>query len=203
MIRPKREKLSEQNLQRRGIPRLYFNASLDEYDIDPTIKTIFERYINNLDTMFQDGVGIVCYGKNGSGKTYLSSIVVKEAYRSRYSSFLVTLQELIDLNFENDEKLKEVTNCDFLVIDEIGKEVESRNKFNIIVFEKVLRKRETLGKPTILCMNLNIEDFYGRYGGSIESLVKSYNVKVLFTGEDFRYASSVHKNSVQLLLEDL
>jgi len=209
MKKPPRTKLNPKNLSRRGIPRLFFNATIDQYNIDPEIKNIFSRYLDNLDQMYEDNVGLMLYGTNGSGKTYLASLVVKEAYRLRYSSFRVTLQEFINLQFQkNDldvfERLQDIIFADFLVIDEVGKEIAPKSNFNVIVLEELLRQRETSGKPTILCTNLPLEGeggLYQQYGKSIKSLIEGCFVKIKFTGKDFRYDVVNERKAIKILFE--
>ena len=161
-----------------------------------------------LDEMFEDKINLILYGSNGSGKTYLSSLIVKEAYRRRYSSFRVTLQAYIDMQFKRDreeiaEKIEEIINAEFLVIDEVGKETFDKSQFNIAVLEELLRERDTQGKPTIICTNLPLEErggLYDQYGKSIQSLIDGNFVKVKFEGEDNRHDVTRKKRGIQLLL---
>src|SRR3712207_941602 len=96
---PMREKLSKENLILKGIPAEYIDCNLDNYDSDEDTKSLIQRYIVDLHTMYEDRVCLAFYGANGTGKTYLSSIIVKEAYRRRYSSQMTTLAHYMDLTF--------------------------------------------------------------------------------------------------------
>ena len=206
--RPLRTTLSVKNLMYRGVPREYIHADLDEYPIEENIRELFARYMDYLDEMFEDKINLILYGSNGSGKTYLSSLIVKEAYRRRYSSFRVTLQAYIDMQFKRDreeiaEKIEEIINAEFLVIDEVGKETFDKSQFNIAVLEELLRERDTQGKPTIICTNLPLEErggLYDQYGKSIQSLIDGNFVKVKFEGEDNRHDVTRKKRGIQLLL---
>ena len=207
--RPVRTTLSVKNLMYRGVPREYIHADLDEYPIEENIRELFARYMDYLDEMFEDKINLILYGSNGSGKTYLSSLVVKEAYRRRYTSFMVTLKSFIDMHFKRDkdeliaEKLDEIVNSEFLVIDEVGKETFDKSQFNITVFEELLRERDTQGKPTIICTNLPLEErggLYEQYGKSIQSLIDGNFIKVKFESEDNRHDVTRKKRGIQLLL---
>lgn len=207
---PKRDYLSAKNLAIRGIPRLFFNATLDQYDIEPDIKQLFKNYLDNLPSMLSDVINLVLYGTNGSGKTYLACLIIKEAYRERYSSFIVTFQRLIDMHFKKEDKyfqerLQEIIESDFLVIDEIGKESRSnKSDYNVAILEEILRTRDTLGRPTILCMNLLLDEedgFYEQYGSSVTSLVEGNFVKIKFTGKSFRYDVTKEKPALSILME--
>lgn len=206
--RPLRTTLSVKNLMYRGVPIEYIHADLDEYPIEENTRELFARYMDYLDEMFDDKINLILYGSNGSGKTYLSSLIVKEAYRRRYSSFRVTLQAYIDMQFKRDreeiaEKIEEIINAEFLVIDEVGKETFDKSQFNIAVLEELLRERDTQGKPTIICTNLPLEErggLYDQYGKSIQSLIDGNFVKVKFEGEDNRHDVTRKKRGIQLLL---
>lgn len=207
--RPVRTTLSAKNLMYRGVPREYIHADLDEYPIEENIRELFARYMDYLDEMFDDKINLILYGSNGSGKTYLSSLIVKEAYRRRYTSFRVTLKSFIDMHFKRDkdeliaEKLDEIIDAEFLVIDEVGKETFDKSQFNITVLEELLRERDTQGKPTIICTNLPLEErggLYEQYGKSIQSLIDGNFLKVKFEGEDNRHDVTRKKRGIQLLL---
>ena len=207
--RPVRTTLSVKNLMYRGVPREYIHADLDEYPVEENTRELFARYMDYLDEMFEDKINLILYGSNGSGKTYLSSLIVKEAYRKRYTSFRVTLKSFIDMHFKRDkdeliaEKLDEIVNSEFLVIDEVGKETFDKSQFNITVFEELLRERDTQGKPTIICTNLPLEErggLYEQYGKSIQSLIDGNFLKVKFEGEDNRHDVTRKKRGIQLLL---
>jgi DNA replication protein DnaC len=206
--RPRRTRISAANLAYRGVPREYHNAHIDEYPIDTDFKDLFSRYMENLEVMFEDKVNLILYGSNGSGKTYLSSLVIKDAYIKRFSSFRVTLQGYIDLQFKKDEeeireKVDKIENAEFLVLDEVGKETFAKNQFNIIKLEELLRQRDTIGRPTIICTNLPLEGdggLYKQYGNSIKDLIEGNFLKVEFVGESNRHSVSKKKHGVNLLM---
>ena len=207
--RPIRSHLSRKNLSYRGVPKEFYNADLDEYPIDEDKKDIISRYIDNLPMMVEDKMNLVLYGSNGSGKTYLTSIIVKEAYRQRYTSFRITLETFIQLHFKNDdysvEKLQKIYASEILVVDEVGKETVMKNDFNIVKFEELLRQRDTEGLVTILCMNLDLEGnggFYEQYGNSIKDLVEGNAVKIEFEGDSNRKQVTYKKRAVSILMGD-
>lgn len=208
--RPLRRNISSQNLTYRGVPREFHDAHIEEYDIDQDFKTLFKRYMDNLEIMFDDKVNLVLYGANGAGKSYLSSLVIKEAYVKRYTSFRTTLQNYIDLQFKKSEEgitetIRKIENAEFLVIDEVGKETFAKNQFNIIKLEELMRQRDTIGRPTIICTNLPLVGdggLYEQYGGSIKDLVAGNFVQVEFTGDSNRRNVTKEKKGIDLLMGD-
>lgn len=205
---PIRSTVSASNLSYRGVPRHYIGATLSDFKLDVDIQKLFYNYLSNIGLMFKDNVCLILFGANGNGKTWLSSLIVKEAYIYRYSSFRVTLQNYIDMQFRKDEadirtKLRKIADCDFLVIDEVGKETFAKNQFNIAILEELLRHRDTLGKPTIICTNLPLEPsngLYDQYGKSVTSLIDGNYLQVEFTGEDYRPDVTMKKQGIKVLL---
>lgn len=210
---PPRAVLSEANLLRMGIPKAFFNLSIDDYQVDPankiqkSVATTVRRYIDNIHDMFDDTVNLTIFGSNGSGKSFLTSLILKEAYRSRYSAKRITLQRVIDLKFtpssQKDEEIwAEITainNAEFLVLDEIGKEPNFEKGTGLSVFIELMKYREEKGLPTILCTNLSEADFNTRYESTIQSMV-SQSVKLKMEWVDKRNDIFKHRKGVSILL---
>ena len=200
-----RKTLSVKNLLSRGIPRLFVHATLDQYDIDRKIKRIIRNYLEEIDLMFKDAINLLFFGPNGVGKSFCASLIVKEAYKERYSSMMITFQSLLDLQFKkHDPGVKELLNecyaAEFLVIDEIGKETITKSDFGIGILEEVLRIRDTRGFPTILCTNMDKESLYDKYGQSIASLIEGNFVKLEFKDGDFRKIVTQERKGIKVLL---
>lgn len=212
---PPREVLSWENLLLRGVPAEYIEGSLDEYveDEDGNCKPFFDTYLSNLHIMYEDRVNLCLYGSNGSGKSYLSSLVVKEGYRLRYNSFIITMQSLIDINFKSNktqedwDKINAVKKADFLVLDEVGKENFTKTGSNVNLFEETLRQAVTKNQVVIICTNLPLEEeggLYEQYGRSIKSLIDGSFIKLEFDSSDYRNTHMNKKKGVRLLKgEDL
>jgi DNA replication protein DnaC len=205
---PPRERLSKENLSLRGVPADYIEGTLKDYKQDKDVKLTFERYLENLHDMYEDRVNMCLYGANGAGKSFLSSLIVKEAYRLRYSSYMTTLASMIDLNFKGNksqddyERIKFIKTADFLVIDEIGKETFTKTSSNIALLEETLRNAVKTGQVVILCTNLPLEEeggLYEQYGASIQSLIEGSYVKIEFDGKDYRPTVFKKKKALAIL----
>lgn len=209
--RPIRERLSREAMLLKGIPSEFMDADLDDFLMDEDFRVIITNYIKHLPEMREKKASYLFYGANGTGKTHLSSIIIREAYRQRYTSMRVTVKEYIQMQFERDDeeirdKINKVKNCDFLVLDELGKEVFGKASHNITEVEELLRLRDTAGRPTIICTNLPLEGedgIQGNYGGSIYSLVNGNYLKELFEGQDLRKRTTNDRGILDLLEEGL
>ena len=91
---PPRKTLSKENLLIRGVPVEYIEGTLRDYVQDDEYKDFFKKYLSNLHLMYEDRVNLCLYGANGTGKSFLSSLIVKEGYRLRYKTALITIQGL-------------------------------------------------------------------------------------------------------------
>lgn len=200
---PARTRLSEENLILMGIPQEFWNTSLDELSKrhDDSIFKVVNKYVNNIHDNYEKGIGIFFFGSNGVGKTELSSVVGREAYRRRYTVKFTTMNKLTPLGVKAgyDEDIKAeyysyYLNVDLLIVDEVGKEQEGEKKANITILEEVLRHRNMRMLPSIVVTNLKPEDFRDRYGESIYSLIFARFIDIKMVGEDKR--KTVRHNEV-------
>lgn len=204
MNRPKRTTLSIKNLIRRGVPKHLVDVSIRDLDTfnDPDREKVVEyvtNYIKNIPTNFDNNQGIMLYGSNGVGKSFIATLIVKYAYIFRYTSKRCTFMEYINeytrmwgcKNPIEKEELEELfyrnyKAVEFLCLEEIGKELDT--KLSPTVLEDLLRYREERGLVTIICTNLNPKDLASKYGNSIMSLIKGNCTPIKLVGADNRQA---------------
>lgn len=200
--RPLRSNINEASLGLIGIPKSMRGISLDDFkthkDSDlNTVKELISDYIENIDFNFENNKGLFLYGSNGVGKTMLSCIVLKEAYKHRYSARRTTFVEYMDkytklwnARTSEEKELIEDTlytyykGVEFLVLEEVGKEIDS--KISAPILEDLLRYREDKGLVTIICTNLNTTIMLEKYGESCMSLLRGNTIPVMIESKDKR-----------------
>ena len=202
---PPRNNLSVANLRYRGIPSSYINYTLKDYTASSSKSKFYKTYLKHLHSMYEDRVCLLQYGANGTGKTMLASLIVKEGYRLRYNTYMTTLSAYMSLLFkQRDEEeqvlLDYIQRCEFLVIDEVGKENFTSTGSNINILEDLLRNATQRGQVIVLNTNLNVDELYSQYGSSIKSLLKGEFTALKFTEEDYR--PEVKGNSSRELLAE-
>ena len=195
-MRPIRTTLSNKNLINMGVPKALLDLSLEDLDLSEKILDYVQGYIDNIDNSFKYNKGLFLYGSNGTGKTSIASIIIKEAYKHRYTAKRMTWVDYMTLytrawgcnNFElkmhTEDVIKDIKDREFLVLEEIGKEQD--NKLAMTLLEDLLHHREDKGFPTIICTNLAPKSVVERYGASIESLIKGNMTPIKLVGKDNR-----------------
>lgn len=202
MKRPVRTHMNETSLSLIGIPKTFINKSLEDFVTRGSsalsdVKKLVKSYIDSIDDNFENNKGLFMYGSNGVGKTMLSCIILKEAYRHRYTSRRTTFVEYInkytrvwdaknsdERDIFEDELYAYYKSAEFLVLEEVGKEIDS--KVAAPILEDLLRYREDHGLVTIICTNLNIKLMTERYGESCISLLRGNTTPVMIECSDKR-----------------
>lgn len=199
-VRPIRTKISEVSLRLIGIPSKFLNTTISDFECsNPDLKDVrsfVKRYIEHIDDNFYNSSGIYFCGSNGVGKTMLSCVILKEAYRHRYSCRRVTFSEYIEIytrswscsseerEVSEDELYTYYKGVEFLVLEEAGKEIDS--KIAAPILEDLLRYREDKGFVTIFCTNIDIDTMKEKYGSSIVSLIKGSMTPITIVSRDER-----------------
>lgn len=201
-MRPLRTSLNPNSLKLIGIPKSFLNSDLENFDTYndeglTEVKTFVGSYLDKIDTMFSINSGIFFCGSNGVGKTMLSCIIAKEAYRHRYTTRRCTFIDYIDKytrvwsakNSEEKESCEDTLYTyykavEFLILDEVGKEIDS--KVSAPILEDLLRYREDNGLVTIICTNLTKDVLLERYGNSCMSLLRGNCVPIIIDSKDLR-----------------
>ena len=172
MARPMRSSLSESSLIMMGVPKRFVDKTIKDFkdygdEELAEVKEYVSDYLNNVVENFEEGNGIFFYGSNGVGKSFLASIMLKEFYRHRYSCRRVTFIQYINeytrmWDYHGDEKetlesdfYTRYKAVEFLVLEEVGKEIDS--KIAKPILEDLLRYREEHGLITVICSNVTLE----------------------------------------------
>jgi DNA replication protein DnaC len=200
--RPVRTKISYENLSLIGVPKKFHDSTIEDfhtYDKEELneVKLFINEYLKELVHRFMDSLGLFLFGSNGVGKSFIACLIVKEAYRRRFSARRLTFVEYIDKYTrvwgaktpEEKEHLEELfygscKSVEFLVIEEVGKEIDT--KVATPILEDLLRYREDKGLVTVICTNLSPKAVEDKYGASVFSLIKGNMTPIKIEGIDKR-----------------
>jgi len=158
--------LTSNDLVRMRIPRRYWKVTFDAISdklaegATRTPKQAVREYLENMDAYFEEGVGVLFWGTNGTGKTSLSVVIAKE-YRRRMRTVLfmdaADLKRLVieKEHFDEDETFWQRANSvDVLVLDDLGKGAQDRTGFGARLIDELIRTRNSNQRVTIITTNM-------------------------------------------------
>ena len=148
--------------------------------------------INYASTFSADSPSIVMMGKTGLGKTHLSLSIAKTVIDKGVGVVYVPAQRLVS-NLErehfsfsgSDSVMKKYSECDLLIIDDLGAEFSSQ--FTIATIGNLINERLFENRPTIISTNLTSKELSERYSERTASRILGEYRKLFFVGEDIRF----------------
>jgi DNA replication protein DnaC len=165
----------------------------DAVGADAKALQMISDYLENSGYYVNRGMGLLFHGTHGSGKTMLTTILIKQLLAEGVDGYFTTFNNLLD-NFasgwRDDENRKwfekRVRNAPLLVIDDIGKENKNLNNMATNAVDGVLRSRVQNSLPTIITTNLSLNEFERSYSSGVMSLVSETSLTHEFQGDDWR-----------------
>lgn len=188
-----------------GIGSTYQRLSWADYDGPTEIVDQVSKYTDNIVEFYRQGMGLYLSGDVGVGKTMVLNLVLKHLVHQGYTCFATTFSQMIEMYTagwtDKDEKhwfQRKFLDSQFLLLDDVGKERDTKIALNETTFDSVLRKRVSEGRPTFITTNLDANAVRQGYGASILSLIGEQSVEEVITGEDYR--PQANKRRVQEVL---
>ncbi len=149
------------------------------------------KYAKDFDTHNRNMLFI---GRPGLGKTFLCHSIAKDLLQLGKSVIYQSAPDLMDLvrkykfDFDNEEQgseaLKDIYECDLLIIDDLGTELSTQ--FSGLVIYNILNKRLTKSKKIIIATNLDVDEIMKNYSERITSRIFGSFDMFEFFGDDIR-----------------
>lgn len=147
------------------------------------------RYAQNFS---MDSKNLLFIGGTGLGKTHLSlaimNVVVNKGYYACYGTAQNICDDLQSEQFGRDEGIlytkKQVMECDLLVLDDLGTEVN--NQYSVATLYNIINTRILAGRPTIISTNFKFSALEKRYDKRITSRLTGEYVPQYLFGSDIR-----------------
>ena len=194
------------------IPEVYWKVTEKNFYGDKIALRRTAKFMDYLKNAKDNGLGLMFRGPNGNGKTSLACIIAKYALKKGHSALYGTLQGYLNMimqSFGQEQKTvlvrKLISEVDFLIVDEIGKEhlkknAETGSIFGLSEFEQILREREGSKRSVIAITNLDYDKMQIQYGESISSLFSGRLKEIAVQGSDVR--KTVHEKSWDTILKE-
>lgn len=147
------------------------------------------RYADNFS---KDAGNLFFTGATGLGKTHLSLAIASAAIDKGYGvvygtaqNFAISLErERFTRPEEGGDTLELLSECDLLIIDDLGMEISS--SYITAMIYNVIDTRIMLKKPTIISTNLSMQELEKRYNERFVSRVLGFYDRMPFRGKDIR-----------------
>jgi len=203
-----RRRLTEAGMESSGLSGLlrrqsFENFSLDYYRQNPKEYEIMTRNYHTVRrwaenfSMTEGGAkatSLLFLGGTGLGKTHLSTAVARTVIARGYDVFYNSAVGMIS-DFEyrrfgnglvqgDSDDTARYTECDLLIIDDLGTEVV--NQFTLSCLYHVLNTRLNLSKPTLISTNLTSGELRKTYSDRITSRLLGEYLLIPFYGIDVR-----------------
>lgn len=175
-----------------GIPADYWFREMKDFYGDKRFASKINEYITNIDQSYNKNKSLCLTGHPGTGKTMAACNILKAAILKKYSTFYITLSQVVNNLIMNDDMTKtKLIVSDFLVLDEVdqrffpttgGKELFGN------MFEYVMRNRSHNMRPIIMCTNSidTSQIFDGAYAHMFSSLKSQFMAELFAGGKDVR-----------------
>lgn len=201
---------SQSNIRERLETENFSNFRLDYYSdekdrrlgISPreNMKSILEQCRTFIDNFDQCRDNLLFYGNTGVGKTYLSNCIAKELLDRAHTVIYLTAFQLVDIlesntfgqDDENDipeNMFSYVLDCDLLIIDDLGTELNNSfitSQLFLCINERLLRR-----KSTVISTNLSLDELQREYSERIFSRIISHYQILPVLGEDIRIKKAI------------
>lgn len=124
------------------------------------ISYLCKQYAENFSEMKKNGVGLIFTGGVGSGKTFYAFAIANALIDARQNVLAERLSNLIS-RFQTEYKnrlaiLREISECDLLVIDDFG--AERNTEFAQEAIFDIIDTRCTSCRPMIVTSNLKLDE---------------------------------------------
>lgn len=199
-----KKEIVRENLENSGLYSLTENQdfntfSLDYYEKDDKIRMAQTvRRLKEFAANFVPGKSdsFLFLGATGLGKTHLSTAVAQEIIKSGayvvYESALTLFGEFEEQRFhrssyelsEDSDGTERFTECDLLIIDDLGCEVSSQ--FTVSCLYQIINTRMIRHKSTIISTNLTQDELRKRYSDRVISRLFGEYKPIFFRGTDIR-----------------
>ena len=156
------------------------------------MENILEYCTDYAYTFSKDSPNLAFFGNTGLGKTFLSSCIAHVvsqrgfyvSYGSAVEIFALYEAEKFSRGAQSDQSSAAYTDCDLLVLDDLGTEMVTQ--FTLSALYTLINTRLMNGKKTIISSNLTLDELKRSYTPQIVSRLEGEYRNFTFFGEDIR-----------------
>lgn len=158
------------------------------------ILSICHNFTDNFTSVNRQYSNLLFFGETGVGKTFLTNCIAKELIEQSQSVIslsavhffnILSTAEFNKSDADAANKTAQITDCDLLIIDDLGTELS--NSFTNSALFHILNERLIKQKSVIISTNLIFPELMERYSERLTSrLTKEYTFLKIY-GDDLRH----------------
>jgi DNA replication protein DnaC len=163
-------KLTSADLQSIRLPERFWTATFEQIVDGPASqssqdapKALVGGYLSRLALMRSMGAGLLLWGPNGTGKTSIGALLLKQARREGFKAMFLEAAAIktlvVDRVMYDAEAGKTVWarafEVDFLLLDDLGKGSHDSQGFGERLVDELIRDRYANKRPTIITTNVD------------------------------------------------
>ncbi|MBR0413230.1 MAG: ATP-binding protein [Eubacterium sp.] len=166
----------------------------DENGIIPRdrVTKIFDAARKYAQNFSLSSKNLLFIGATGLGKTHLSlaiaNVAVNRGFYVCYGTSQNICEDLQSEQFGRDSDIfytkRQVLDCDLLVIDDLGTEIDSQ--YSIATLYNIINSRILAKRPTIISTNYEPSELFKKYDQRITSRITGEYTAMQFLGADIR-----------------
>ncbi|MBQ3583885.1 MAG: ATP-binding protein [Lachnospiraceae bacterium] len=159
-----------------------------------SILTICHSFVDNFSEKERRFSNLLFFGETGVGKTFLTNCIAKELIEQSKSVIYLSAINFFDIlsnaefnksDFDSKNKAAQISDCDLLIIDDLGTELS--NAFTNSALFNIINERLLNKKSVIISTNLIFPELMKRYSERLTSrLTKEYTFLKIY-GDDLRH----------------
>ena len=116
------------------------------------------RYVDNFDTFYKDGKGLLLLGGVGTGKTYIACMIANSLIDKGYPVLVTNFARILSTlqgTFDKQNYLDSLNRFKLLVIDDLGSERDTEYAKELVF--SIIDSRYRAGHPMIITTNLTLQ----------------------------------------------
>lgn len=174
----------------------------DQEQVEPAVGTTVAAYMRQVYRWCRDfaeqfdekGGNLLFTGATGRGKTFLTNCIAKYLIDHYHSVIYLSAHDLFDIfsknrfEYQTEEEIKEmyqfIWECDLLIIDDLGTELN--NSFTSSQLFFCVNQRLLSNRSTIISTNLSLDRLRDEYTDRVASRIMSYYTVIPLYGGDIR-----------------